>query len=99
MRSTLAYKGVYAGIGLFVAFVAPAIIAGLHASLPEVVGDAAVQVDPFDIEAIADGLHRLIEDSSLRAVLREKGLERAGQFNWDKTAEQTWRVLTEAAED
>ena len=67
--------------------------------LPQVVGDAALQVDPYDIEAIADGLHRLIEDASLRTLLREKGLERAAQFNWDKTAEQTWRVLAEAAED
>ena len=67
--------------------------------LPQVAGDAAVQVDPYDIEAIADGLHRLIKDASLRTLLQEKGLERAAQFNWDKTAEQTWRVLAEAAED
>jgi glycosyltransferase involved in cell wall biosynthesis len=97
-----AYLSVYEGFGLppleAMASGTPTLV-GNRASLPEVVGDAAVQVDPFDIEAIADGLHRLIEDSSLRAVLREKGLERSGQFNWDKTAEQTWRVLTEAAED
>lgn len=97
-----AYPSIYEGFGLppleAMASGAPTLV-GNRASLPEVVGDAAVQVDPFDIEAIADGLQRLIEDSSLRAVLREKGLERAGQFNWDKTAEQTWRVLAEAAED
>ena len=97
-----AYLSVYEGFGLppleAMASGTPTLV-GNRASLPEVVGDAAVQVDPFDIEAIADGLHRLIEDSSLRAVLREKGLERAGQFNWSKTAEQTWRVLEEAAGD
>lgn len=97
-----AYPSFYEGFGLppleAMGTGTPALV-GNRASLPEVVGDAAVQVDPFDIEAIADGLHRLIEDSSLRAVLREKGLERAGQFNWSKTAEQTWRVLAEAAED
>jgi len=97
-----AYLSVYEGFGLppleAMASGTPTLV-GNRASLPEVVGDAAVQVDPFNIEAVADGLHRLIEDSSLRAVLREKGLERAGQFNWDKTAEQTWRVLAEAAED
>lgn len=96
------YLSVYEGFGLppleAMASGAPTLV-GNRASLPEVVGDAAVQVDPFDIEAIADGLHRLIEDASLRAVLREKGPERAGQFNWDKTAEQTWRVLAEAAEN
>jgi len=97
-----AYLSVYEGFGLppleAMASGTPTLV-GNRASLPEVVGDAAVQVDPFDVEAIADGLHRLIEDSSLRAVLRQKGLERAGQFNWDKSAEQTWRVLEEAAED
>ena len=97
-----AYLSVYEGFGLppleAMASGTPTLV-GNRASLPEVVGDAAVQVAPFDIEAIADGLHRLIEDASLRAVLREKGLERAGQFNWSKTAEQTWRVLAEAAGD
>ena len=97
-----AYPSIYEGFGLppleAMASGTPTLV-GNRASLPEVVGDAAVQVDPFDIEAIAGGLQRLIEDSSLRAVLREKGLERAGQFNWDKTGEQTWRVLAEAAED
>ncbi|ACH82346.1 MULTISPECIES: glycosyltransferase family 4 protein [Acidithiobacillus] len=97
-----AYLSVYEGFGLppleAMASGTPTLV-GNCASLPEVVGDAAVQVDPYDIDAIADGLQRLIEDASLRAVLREKGLERAGQFKWDKTAEQTWRVLAEAAED
>ena len=97
-----AYLSVYEGFGLppleAMASGTPTLV-GNRASLPEVVGDAAVQVDPFDIEAIAGGLHRLIEDSSLRAVLRERGLERAKQFDWDKTAEQTWQVLEEAAED
>ena len=96
-----AYLSVYEGFGLppleAMASGTPTLV-GNRASLPEVVGNAAVQVDPFDIEAIADGLQRLIMDASLRAGLREQGLERAGQFNWDNTAEQTWRVLAEAAE-
>ena len=91
-----AYLSVYEGFGLppleAMASGTPTLVGNL-ASLPEVVGDAAVQVDPYDIEAIADGIHRLIEDASLRTLLREKGLERAAQFNWDKAAEQTWRVL------
>ncbi|MGC9217664.1 glycosyltransferase family 4 protein [Acidithiobacillus sp.] len=97
-----AYPSVYEGFGLppleAMASGTPTLV-GNRASLPEVVGDAAVQVNPFDIEAIAGGLQRLIEDSSFRAVLRRKGLEQAGRFNWDKTAEQTWRVLEQAAED
>lgn len=66
-------------------------------SLPEVVGDAALMVEPYDVEAIADGLKRLVEDFFLRDELRRKGLERAKRFNWDKTAELTWQVLQQAA--
>ncbi len=95
-----AYLSVYEGFGLppleAMASGTPALV-GNRASLPEVVGDAAVQVDPFDAEAIADGLLRLVEDRSLREDLVQKGLERVKQFSWDRTAEQTWRVLEEAA--
>jgi glycosyltransferase involved in cell wall biosynthesis len=66
-------------------------------SLPEVVGDAGLMVDPFDTEAIGDGLIRLVEDSALRQNLRSLGLARSKQFSWDKTAQQTWQVLEEAA--
>jgi len=66
-------------------------------ALPEVVGDAAVLVDPSDVEAIADGIHRLTEDNTLREELRRKGLKRARQFSWDKTARLTWKVLQAAA--
>ncbi|WP_238529980.1 glycosyltransferase family 4 protein [Thermus parvatiensis] len=68
-------------------------------SLPEVVGDAAVLVDPYDVESIAWGVRRVVEDSSLRKELRRKGLKRAKQFSWDKTAELTWKVLQEAAQE
>jgi len=97
-----AFPSVYEGFGLppleAMASGTPALV-GNRASLPEVVGGAAVLVDPYDIEAIADGLHRLVEDDTLRALLRQKGLERARQFNWDKAAQQTWQVLEEAAGD
>jgi glycosyltransferase involved in cell wall biosynthesis len=66
------------------------------ASLPEVVGDAALKVNPLDVEAIADGLIQLIENPGLRARLRVLGLEQARRFSWDKTAAETWKVLKEA---
>lgn len=66
-------------------------------SLPEVVGDAALAVDPFDAEAIGENLVRLVEDSSLRFTLGQRGLARARLFDWDKTAQQTWIVLKQAA--
>ncbi len=66
-------------------------------SLPEVVGDAALMVDPYDVDAIAEGIKRLIEDDNLRRELSQKGLARAKLFSWDRTAEVTWSVLKEAA--
>lgn len=96
------YPSLYEGFGLppveAMACGCPVLVSSI-ASLPEVVGDAAVQVDPIDTESIADGILRLMEDSSLRMELQENGLERAKQFSWAKTAEQTWQVLTEAARD
>jgi len=62
-------------------------------SLPEVVGDAAVVVCPLDVEEIADGARRLVQDSSLRARLREKGLLRARRFSWSETAQRTLKAL------
>jgi glycosyltransferase involved in cell wall biosynthesis len=66
-------------------------------SLPEVVGNAGVLVDPLDVEAIADGIRRLVQDSGLRRELRQKGLRRAKEFSWDETACRTRKVLDMAA--
>ncbi len=66
-------------------------------SIPEVVGDAALTVNPYDVEAIAHGIKRLVEDGELRAKLSRRGIARAKMFTWDKTAELTWRVLEEVA--
>jgi glycosyltransferase involved in cell wall biosynthesis len=66
-------------------------------SLPEVVGDAAVTVDPYDIEAIAAAIYRLVDDPGLRSDLRARGLLRATRFSWDRTAQETLRILKEAA--
>jgi glycosyltransferase involved in cell wall biosynthesis len=54
-------------------------------SLPEVAGDAAVLVDPYDPHAIADGIHRVLTDEDLRRSLRQKGLARAKQFSWEQS--------------
>jgi glycosyltransferase involved in cell wall biosynthesis len=69
----------------------PAIVAN-RASLPEVVGDAGLLVDPEDPDTIADACERILTDSTLRAALRQAGLARAGQFTWRKTAEITAEV-------
>jgi len=96
------YVSVYEGFGLppleAMASGTPTLTSN-QTALPEVVGDAGLMVDPYEVEAIAWEIKRLVEDSVLRAGLRKKGLERAKQFSWDKTAELTWKVLQEAAQE
>jgi len=75
------------------------VIVGDKTSLPEVVGDAGVLVDPFDVDSIASAIQRVITDSNLRAQLRVKGLERAKLFDWHETARQTLSVYKKAARD
>lgn len=66
-----------------------AVVAGNRTSLPEVIGDAGLLVDPFDVQALADAMARIIDDGELRARLRIKGLERAKLFDWRETARLT----------
>ena len=94
------YVSLYEGFGLppleAMACGTPVLTSNIT-SLPEVVGDAALTVDPYDVEAIADGIKRLVEDGGLRAELSRRGIASAKMFTWDKTAELTWNVLEEAA--
>lgn len=94
------YPSLYEGFGLppleAMACGTPVLTSNVT-SLPEVVGNAAITVDPLDAEAIADGLIRLVDDSALRLRLRSLGLKQASQFSWEKTASETWRVLQDAA--
>jgi len=68
------------------------VVAGDRTSLPEVVGDAGLLVDPFDEGALADAVGRLIDDPGLRRELRERGLSRARIFDWRETARMTLQV-------
>jgi glycosyltransferase involved in cell wall biosynthesis len=72
------------------------VITGNRTSLPEVVGEAGLLVDPFDVDALGAAMNRLISDSELRAELTTKGLERAKLFDWRETARQTLAVYQEA---
>jgi glycosyltransferase involved in cell wall biosynthesis len=65
------------------------VIASHTSSLPEVVGEAGLLVDPHDVEAIAAALERLVSDPNLRADLAQRSLERAAQFSWEQTARLT----------
>jgi glycosyltransferase involved in cell wall biosynthesis len=64
-------------------------------SLPEVAGDAALTVDPTDLDAIVTALQRLIDDSALREVLIAKGLARAAEFTWDRSAQQLRQIYAQ----
>ncbi|HID85932.1 MAG TPA: glycosyltransferase, partial [Anaerolineae bacterium] len=65
-------------------------------SLPEVAGDAALLVDPLDVEALAATMERVLGDDKLRAELIERGFERARKFSWERCAHETLAVLEEA---
>ena len=67
-----------------------------RSSIPEVAGEAALQVDPEKSEAIADGIRRVLDDSHYRVELARRGRERASAFRWDVTARNTVAVYREA---
>ena len=58
-------------------------------SMPEVGGDAALYVDPYDVTAIRDGLRKLADDDDLRESLRAAGFRRASDFSWSRCATKT----------
>ena len=64
-------------------------------SLPEVVGDAGVMVEPGNVEALTVAIQRILNDEDLQDVLRNRGLNRASQFSWMRAAQQTLRVYEE----
>ncbi len=68
------------------------VVVGNRTSLPEVVGDAGLTVDPFDVDAIAAGIKRLLYDSDLRRDLSLRGQQRAAEFDWRETARRTLKV-------
>lgn len=97
--TAFAYPSLYEGFGLPVlealACGTP-VLTSAASSLPEVAGDGALMVDPFCVEEIADGLHRLLTDESLRETVRRRGLENAARFTWPRTAAETVAVYQQA---
>jgi len=94
----LVYPSLYEGFGLppleAMACGTP-VITSNTTSLPEVTGGAALLIDPLDEEAIAAAMLRLIADQPLRRRLSAMSIEHASTLTWDKTAQQTWKVLEE----
>jgi glycosyltransferase involved in cell wall biosynthesis len=74
------------------------VIAADAASIPEVCGGAAVYADPYDADAFAAAITRVVGDDALRTALRQRGLERARRFSYAAAAERTLEVVRGVAE-
>lgn len=65
------------------------------ASIPEIVGDAGIMLDPVDINGFAEAIRIILIDESLRKDMRRKGLKRAKTFSWEKCARKTLKIYKE----
>jgi glycosyltransferase involved in cell wall biosynthesis len=73
------------------------VITSNTSSLPEVAGDAALLVDPHDVDAIAEAMYRVVTDRDLAAELTRRGHENVKRFSWEKCARETLAVLESVA--
>lgn len=98
--SILLYPSRYEGFGLPVLEAmrcGTPVIAARAASIPELTGDAAVLLDPLDVEGWSQAIVTLLEDDERRAALSEAAIRQASRFSWRHTAEQTLDVFRKAA--
>jgi len=95
----LVFPSIYEGFGLppleAMACGTP-VICSNAASLPEVVGEAGLLVEPTEIENLAAAVERLISSPDLRRDLSTRGLERAKEFSWERCARETLHVYRAA---
>ena len=89
------FPSLYEGFGMPVleamACGAP-VVSSNTSSLPEVAGDAALLVDPMDLDAMADAMTRVVQDRDLSADLRRRGAIRAKEFSWERSARDLLKV-------
>lgn len=101
MARVFVFPSLYEGFGLpplEAMYLGTPVVTSNVSSLPEVVGDAAVLVDPYDTASIAEGMRRALTDEPLRAELREKGMARAREFSWEQSVGQIHQVYREVME-
>lgn len=94
--SLFVFPSFYEGFGLppleAMACGCPVVVSKV-ASLPEVCGDAAYYVNPYNVESIAEGMYRVATDQGLREGMIEKGFQRVKQFSWEKSAKEHLKVF------
>ncbi|MFM2062309.1 MAG: hypothetical protein RLZZ507_1979 [Cyanobacteriota bacterium] len=92
----LVYPSLWEGFGLPVleamACGTPVITSNLS-SLPEVTGDAAILINPYNTEEMTSAMETIINDSEMRKKLSQQGINRANQFGWEKTGLATVEIL------
>ncbi|HUR89871.1 MAG TPA: glycosyltransferase family 1 protein [Ramlibacter sp.] len=97
--TAMVYPSIYEGFGIppleSMGCGVPALTSNVS-SLPEVVGDTGLLVDPFDVDAIAAGMRTLLEDSALRASLAPRALERSKLFTWEACADGCFAAYADA---
>ena len=97
--NSFAYLSVYEGFGLppleAMASGTP-VLTGDRTALREVVGDSGLMVDPFDVDAIAEGLTKVVNDNTLSTELIRRGLIRSKHFDWNVAAKKTLSLLRAA---
>ncbi len=90
------YPSLYEGFGLppleSMTYGCPVINSDISA-LREVSEDAALYIDPYDVEDITLKINQLLEDNNLRQELRLKGLEQVKQYSWEKSAKQVYELI------
>jgi glycosyltransferase involved in cell wall biosynthesis len=98
----LVYPSLYEGFGLppleAMACGTP-VVASNTSSLPEVVGDAGVLVEPEDVASIAAGIALVLNDAKLRTQLSARGLIRAQEFTWERAAWATLEVYSQVLQE
>jgi glycosyltransferase involved in cell wall biosynthesis len=98
LAAVFVFPSLYEGFGLppleAMASGTPVITSDVS-SLPEVVGDAALLIDPYRCDAIADAMERLLTDTALRDELRNRGLARARHFSWERSIARVRQIYDE----
>jgi glycosyltransferase involved in cell wall biosynthesis len=100
LASAFVFPSLYEGFGFppleAMASGAP-VVASNISSLPEVLGDAAILVDPYDARSIADGIRSILKDDALRHELQARGLAQVRKYSWETAARQTLAIYDDVA--